>query len=422
MFVDYAKIFIKAGNGGMGAVSFHREKYVSKGGPDGGDGGSGGDIVFIVNQNMRTLMDFRLKKHFRAENGKDGGAKNSTGATGKDTIIEVPPGTVIRDAQTNEILVDMLGRTEKVVLMQGGKGGKGNAMFASSSRQAPTIAQPGGKTTEREVILELKTIADIGLVGFPNVGKSTILSVVTNARPKIANYHFTTLEPNLGVLRFYDQSYLVADIPGLIEGAHEGAGLGHRFLRHVERTRLLIHVVDISGIEDRDPIEDFKQINSELAMYSEVLASRPQIIVANKVDIMENTDNLDRLKDFAEAQGMEVFPVSAATHDGFEPLLARAVEMLAEMPIPQPITDEIKPYTEEPTDKYYISRSDDAAFVVDGPFVDDLIGRVNFDDDQSFMYFQRVLKEKGIIKELVKRGAKEGSLIRVGDIEFDFVE
>ena len=315
MFLDIATVFVKAGNGGDGVVSFHTEKYVAKGGPDGGDGGKGGDVIFKVDNNASTLIDFRFAKHFRAENGGNGAGKNCTGKSGKDLVIKVPQGTVIRDKKSGKAIADMFYPDSVFVCCKGGMGGKGNARFATAQRKAPRFCQLGEKTTERELLLELKTIADVGLVGFPNVGKSTILSVVSGAKPKIANYHFTTLTPNLGAVRFRDKSFVLADIPGLIEGAKEGAGLGHKFLRHIERVRLIVHVVDISGSEGRDPYKDYLTINDELAGYSEKLAALPQIVCANKCDLLQEKSALN---EFAEKTGNKVFPVSAITHEGVE--------------------------------------------------------------------------------------------------------
>ncbi|HOV69448.1 MAG TPA: GTPase ObgE [Clostridia bacterium] len=422
MFIDYVNIFIKAGDGGDGTVSFRREKYVPNGGPDGGDGGIGGSVYFKVNPKMRTLMDFRYNKHYRAENGQKGSGNNSTGANGKDLIIYVPPGTVIKDAKSGAILVDMMDRPESVMIMQGGKGGRGNARFSSSTRQAPTFAEPGTKTTEKEVILELKSIADVGLIGYPNVGKSTILSVISNARPKIANYHFTTLTPNFGIVQAYGESFVVADIPGLIEGAHVGVGLGHEFLRHIERTRLLIHVIDISGSEGRDPVDDYYKINSELEKYSPILAQRPQIIAANKADLVCSDDNIKRLRDVANTKGIEIFEVSAVRNSGFKPLINRVYEMLQTLPPPQPLTYDVIAYTEDDNSKYEIKKVDESTFEVKGGFVDRLLERVNLDNHQSMLYFQRVLREKGIIDELRRSGAGEGTVVRMGDMEFDYME
>ncbi len=332
MFIDKAKISLKAGKGGDGAVAFRREIYVPAGGPAGGDGGKGGDIIFEVDEGMRTLMDFRYKKHYKAENGEDGKNKNMYGKDGQDLILKVPPGTIIREETTGHIVADLTDHEETVVAARGGRGGKGNTHFKTSTRQAPRFAIAGDHGQELTVILELKLIADVGLIGFPNVGKSTLLSVVTSAKPKIANYHFTTLTPNLGVVETkYGDSFVLADIPGLIEGAHEGTGLGHEFLRHVERTKLLIHVLDTSGIEGRDPLEDFEKINAELHLYNEELANKPQVVAANKIDIPDSSDKIDHLKESLKEDGIEVFPISAVTSRGVDKLLAYVSKRLKEL-------------------------------------------------------------------------------------------
>ena len=418
MFVDVVKIFIKSGNGGNGAVSFHREKYMPNGGPDGGDGGCGGDVVFQADKDMRTLLDFRFQRHYKAGDGGNGRGDMCRGKRGEDVIIRVPQGTVIKDAETGNILADMFYQNQKTIVLRGGMYGKGNSRFATATRQAPNFAQSGEITKEHTVILELKTIADVGLVGFPNVGKSTILSVVSKARPKIANYHFTTLSPNLGVVSIDGKSFVLADIPGLIEGAAQGVGLGHDFLRHIERTRMLLHVVDISGCEGRDPVEDYKAINAELAQYSEVLASLPQLIVANKSEMDYEQKNLERLR--AVAQG-EVFSVSAAMNQGFQPLLRRTAETLEMLPVPEPIpVEELSSY-EEDKNAFTITRQGNL-FTVTGPAIDRLISNVVMDDYESFEYFQRQLRKKGIIDALREKGAKEGSAVSMGEMEFDFVD
>lgn len=413
-------IFVKAGNGGDGVVSFHREKYVMAGGPDGGDGGNGGSIIFQVDENMNTLVEFKFKKHFRAVDGQNGAAKNCFGKSGDDLIIKVPLGTVIRDKESGTVVADMSVGGMKKTLLKGGRGGKGNARFATPTRRAPAFAQKGNKTQEHALILELKTIADVGLIGFPNVGKSTLLSVLTSAKPKIANYHFTTLAPNLGVIKFYDESIVLADIPGLIEGASEGAGLGHNFLRHIERVRLLVHTVDISGSEGRNPYEDYLKINRELDNYSAKLASLPQLICVNKTDLLtdENT-----VSDFEEKIGEKVIPISAQTHKGIDALLHKIYNKLQTCPKPQPIYVE-ENFEFEKTDNtsYEIDREDDGAFVVYGGLIDMLAKNVVISDADSFRYFQRVLIDRGIIDALRSRGAKDGDTIVVGDIEFEFIE
>ena len=424
MFVDVAKIYIKAGDGGNGAISFRREKYVPAGGPDGGDGGDGGNVVFVANTGKHTLMDFRYRKNFKAQSGEDGRGKNMYGKKGEDLIIEVPPGTIIRDAETNRILADLTEPGERRILAYGGKGGKGNAKFTTSTRQAPRFATEGQKGEERWVILELKSIADVGLIGYPNVGKSTILSILTESRPKIANYHFTTLTPNLGVVKTrFDKSFIMADIPGIIEGAHQGVGLGIDFLRHIERTRILVHVLDASGIEGRDPIEDFYTINKELESFSKELAQKPQIVAANKTDIPSAQENIHRLKEELEVKGIKVFPVSAATAKGFDELLAELVKMLDELPPLEPFEeewDEVDETTIE--DKPFEIEIEDGVYVVSGPAVDRLLGRVNLDDYESMQYFQRTLRKLGIIDALRDMGINDGDTVRMNDLEFDFIE
>lgn len=418
MFVDIVKIKVKSGRGGDGAVSFHREKYIANGGPDGGDGGRGGDVVFVADKDMRTLLDFRYKRKYAAGDGQNGTGNFKTGKRGEDVVISVPAGTIIKEAESGRILCDMYSDSERKVILQGGNAGKGNARFATATRQAPNFAQGGGVGREMELQLELKTIADVGLIGFPNVGKSTILSVVTKARPKIANYHFTTLAPNLGVCGVDGYSFIIADIPGLIEGAHQGAGLGHDFLRHIERTRMLLHVVDISGCEGRDPVEDYDIINRELSQYSPALSALPQLIVANKCELPGSQENIRRLR---EHTGREVFEVSAAANKGFLPLLRQTVAILKTLPLPEPIMpDEI--YTPREDTQAFEIYKDREIYVVSGPYVDRLLLRVNLDDPDSFKYFQRQLREKGIIDALKAAGAGEGSVISMGELEFDYVE
>jgi GTP-binding protein len=422
-FVDKARIVIKSGNGGDGAVSFHREKYVSHGGPDGGDGGKGGSVIFEADENMSTLLDFKFARFFRAKNGENGRAKMQSGKSGEDLIIRVPVGTRVRDLESGKIIADMNkpGRTRTV--LRGGRGGKGNARFATPTRQTPRYAQNGQKTKEYEVELELMTIADVGLVGLPNVGKSTILSVVTSAKPKIANYHFTTLTPNLGVVKRYDETFVLADIPGLIEGASEGAGLGHDFLRHIERTRMLVHVLDISGCEGRDPIADYRQIRQELTAYSEKLAELPELIAANKMDITGAEDWLELLRqELAETNPeAEIFPVSAATVQGFEPLLDRILKMLKTLPKTLEFEeDDIIPAAQYEWG-FEINIEDDV-FVVTGGTVDYILDTTNAEDEESMRRFQRMLESEGIIDALRKMGANEESVVRMGEWEFDFVE
>jgi len=420
LFVDKARVTVKAGNGGNGCVSFHREKFVQNGGPDGGDGGRGGDIALMADENMHTLMDFRYQRRFAAPNGGDGSSNFCSGKSGEALVIKVPPGTIVRDVATGRVLADMRVKGETRVLFRGGRGGWGNSHFATPTRQAPNFAKPGEKKEVQEVELELKSMADVGLIGYPNVGKSTILSVVTAARPKIANYHFTTLQPNLGIVREFGQDYVIADIPGLVEGAHEGVGLGHAFLRHVERTRLLVHVLDISGSEGRDPLEDFDRINAELALYSK-LAERPQIIAANKMDLPDSEENLARLNAHLAAQGLNAFPISAATRQGFGPLLKEIAAVLPTLPEPEPMEDEPEETGDE-QDPAFVVTVVKGAYHVRGAGVDRLIRSVNFGDKDSLNWFHRTLRRAGVIDMLREAGAGEGDTIVMGDMEFDFVE
>lgn len=421
MFVDVAKIFVKSGDGGNGAISFRREKYVPFGGPDGGDGGDGGDVVIKVDSNMRTLLDFKYKKKYEAERGENGGKSNMYGKDGNDLIIKVPAGTVIRDANTNKIIADLVEDEQSVVVAKGGRGGRGNAKFATPTRQAPDFAEPGMPGEEKWINLELKLIADVGLIGFPNVGKSTILSMTTGAKPKIANYHFTTLTPNLGVVDLPGiNSFVMADIPGLIEGAHEGTGLGIDFLRHIERTRLLIHVIDVSGIEGRDPIEDFEKINEELKLYSEKLASKPQIVAANKTDL-GNEENYEKLKAEMDKRNIKIFKISAAANQGLKELMLYAAQMLQTLPVEKEEIDDIY-VAEEKRFTYDIERADDGAFVISGSFVDRLLQSVNIYDSESLKYFHKVLEKRGVIQQLRDMGIEEGDIVRMNDFEFEFIE
>ena len=420
-FVDKARIIIKAGNGGDGCSSFHREKYVSHGGPDGGDGGRGGNVIFLADENMSTLLDFKFARHFRAQNGENGRGKMQFGKKGEDIIIKVPVGTRVRDLESGKITADMNKAGREKIVLHGGRGGKGNAKFATPTRQSPRYAQNGQRTKEYEVELELMTIADVGLIGLPNVGKSTILSVVTSAKPKIANYHFTTLTPNLGVVKRYDKSFVVADIPGLIEGAAEGAGLGHDFLRHIERTRLLVHVLDISGSEGRDPIEDYKQIRKELADYSPKLTELPELIAANKMDITGAEDYLEFLREELEGANVEIFPVSAATAKGFEPLLDRILALLETLPSTREFAEDDIIEAPQYDWKFEITQ-EDGVFVVTGGIVDYILDTTNADDEESMRRFQKFLDSEGIINALREKGANEESVIRLGEWEFDFIE
>ena len=419
MFLDMATIFVKAGDGGDGVVSFHTEKYVAQGGPDGGDGGNGGSVIFEVDNNASTLMDFKYAKHFRAGNGEKGQSKRCTGKSAPDLIIKVPRGTVIKDKKTGNIIVDMFDPNARFVLEKGGLGGKGNAKFATALRKAPRFSQKGEKKQERELTLELKTIADVGLVGFPNVGKSTLLSVVSGAKPKIANYHFTTLSPNIGVVERYGDTFVMADIPGLIEGASEGAGLGHNFLRHVERVRLIVHVVDISGIEGRDPYEDYLMINKELENYSKKLASLPQIVCVNKVDMVYDDNTIP---DFEKKIGQKVYPISAIMRKGVDDMINKIFDTLETLPKQEPL--EYEPFRYEEVDKnsFHVSVLEDGVFYVEGGLIDQLVRNVVLDDYESFRYFQKCLKDKGVISALRKNGAKEGDIVQIADIEFEFVE
>ncbi len=420
MFVDTAHITIKAGNGGNGLVSFHREKYVPAGGPDGGDGGKGGNIVFVADKAMTTLIDFANKKVFTAKNGEDGKARNSFGRKGENLYIKVPVGTVIKDEKTGRIIKDMSTNGEEFVAALGGNGGWGNVHFATATRQAPKFAKDGLKGQEREIILELKLIADVGLAGFPNVGKSTLLSVVSAARPKIANYHFTTLEPNLGVVKCDNKSFVMADIPGLIEGAHEGIGLGHEFLRHIERTRLIVHIVDVSGIEGRNPIEDYEKINSELSLYSSTLAERPQIVVANKTDILTDPQLLEDFRAYIKDKGLELFEISAAAHIGTQQLVSKIASMLDTLePVEIFEPDFVEEsYEEEP----FEVRKEGEVYVVEGPYIEKLLRHSNFEDAESLQYFQLALRRKGVIDALENMGCGEGDPVRMYELEFDYTE
>ena len=420
-FVDTARITVRSGNGGNGVVSFHREKYVAAGGPDGGDGGRGGSVVVEVNDHMSTLMDFRYKRKYVAENGCDGQGKRCSGKDGADLVLRVPRGTVIRDGETGEIIKDMSDDTP-FILCKGGRGGWGNKHFATPTRQVPRFAKAGLPGQSREVVLELKLLADVGLVGFPNVGKSTLLSVVSRAQPKIANYHFTTLFPNLGVVYVEEGvSFVMADIPGIIEGAAQGAGLGHDFLRHIDRCRLLIHVVDVSGSEGRDPVADFEAINAELAEYSPQLASRKMIVAANKVDIMADPALLEKLKKHVQEKGMELFEISAAAHQGTGELVKAAARILQELP---PVAVYQPTYVERPPEvdtsgEVDIQRYDDT-WVVDAPWLQRLMANVNFSDYESRNWFDRMLRQSGLFDKLEEMGIKDGDIVSLYDLEFEY--
>jgi len=429
MFVDYTKIFVKSGNGGDGAISFWTEKYVANGGPDGGDGGKGGDVYFTVDKDSNTLINFRYNKKYKAEDGENGSGSRCYGKSGKDLYIKVPLGTVVKDAETGEVIVDMSEKDQTTLVFQGGRGGKGNAHFATSTRQAPRFAQDGEKGIEKEVILELKLLADVGLLGFPNVGKSTILSMVTKAQPKIANFHFTTIQPNLGVVKTeYGDSFVLADIPGVIEGASEGVGLGLQFLRHVERTRLLLHVIDVAGSEGRNPVEDFKVINKELKKYSEKLSTRKQIIVANKIDIIpddeqDSNENLKAIEKLAKDNNMELFKVSAATNKGLKELMNHVAEVLKTLPKEEIITpEERKVYTLNDDKDEVIVRKHNEDFIVEGKAVERLISKVNLDDNESTYFFHKGLERLGVNARLKNLGIKEGDTVIFNGWEFEWYE
>ena len=420
-FVDTAKITVKAGNGGNGCVSFHREKYVAAGGPDGGDGGNGGNIILQVDDNLSTLMDFRYKRKYVAENGVDGMGQRKSGKDGKSLTIRVPRGTLVRDAETGEIIKDM-SDSEPYILCRGGKGGWGNTHFATPTRQAPRFAKSGLPGESLDVVLELKLLADVGLVGFPNVGKSTLLSVVSRAQPKIANYHFTTLFPNLGVVYVEDGvSFVMADIPGIIEGASEGAGLGHDFLRHIDRCRLLVHVVDVSGSEGRDPVADFDAINAELKQYSPELAQRPQIVAANKVDILANDSLLEALRSHVEALGYPLLTISAAAHQGTRELVFAIANRLRELP---PVAVYQPEYVKRPPKVDMTQPLDitveDGVYLVEGPWLQRLIANTNFGDYESRLWFDRMLRESGLFDRLEAMGIRDGDLVSMYNLEFEY--
>lgn len=422
MFIDKAKIKLQAGNGGNGCVSFHREKYVAAGGPDGGDGGKGGDIIFMVDDNLSTLADFRYKRNYTANNGDDGGTKNCSGRGGINLIIKVPRGTLIKNAQTGLIIYDM-SDNDQYIACKGGKGGWGNQHFATPTRQIPRFAKSGVPGEEKELSLELKLLADVGLLGFPNVGKSTLISVVSEAKPNIANYHFTTLTPVLGVVRVENgTSFVMADIPGLIEGASEGIGLGHEFLRHVDRCRLLVHIVDVSGIEGRDPIEDYTIINKELMSYSEQLAERPQIVVANKSDIA-SPEQIDAFKQYIVDKGLQFFEISAATRKGTHQLINAIAEKLSKLPPVikyEPDQIQAEDYSKQSNREIKITKHDNV-YIIEGEWLLKVVGSVNFEDDESLKYFQRVLRNGGVIDKLIKEGINEGDTVSIYDLEFDYV-
>ena len=426
MFADRAKIIIRSGKGGDGHVSFRRELYVPNGGPDGGDGGRGGDVIFEVDEGQNTLGDYRHKRKFKAQDGEEGGKRRCHGGDGKDIVLKVPEGTVIMDAESRKVIADMSGDNKRQIVLKGGSGGKGNQHYATATMQVPKYAQPGQPAQELEVLLELKVIADVGLVGFPNVGKSTFLSRVTNAQPKIANYHFTTLSPNLGVVDTENGGFVIADIPGLIEGASEGVGLGHEFLRHIERTRVLVHIVDAASTEGRDPVDDIYKINKELEAYNPEIAARPQLIAANKVDcIYGDEDPIARLKKEFESKGIQVYPISAATGQGIRELLFGIRELLNQCPAKR-ITFEQEFFPEDVliTENlpYTIvkAENDPHIFIVEGPKIEKMLGYTNLDSEKGFAFFQRFLKDGGILEELEKAGIEEGDTVRMYGFDFDY--
>lgn len=425
MFIDKARIFVKAGNGGNGSVSFRREKYVPAGGPDGGDGGRGASVIFEVDNDLRTLMDFKYQRKYVATPGGDGSKKRQAGKNGEDLVLKVPAGTIIRDEATNKIIADLKHEGDRAVVARGGRGGKGNQHFANAVRQAPNFAKSGTDGEERWVILELKMIADVGLLGFPNVGKSTFLSVVTAAKPKIANYHFTTLTPNLGVVQTkFGDSFVLADIPGLIEGAAEGVGLGHDFLRHVERTKVLIHIVDISGLEGRDALEDFDKINDELKLYNEKLSTRPQVVVANKIDILEDESVFEEFKTTLEDRGYKVFKMSAATREGIDDVInyvsqvlkdAEEIELVSEDELYVPELDNVE-------EEGLNVEIENGVYVVTGKSLRRIMYSVNFEDMESIQFFQKTMESEGVFDKLREMGIEDGDTVKIYDIEFEFYD
>ena len=425
MFAGRANIYIRSGKGGSGHVSFRRELYVPNGGPDGGDGGRGGDVIFAVDEGMNTLADYRHKRKYKAGDGEEGGKRRCHGADGQDIVLKVPPGTIIKEKETGKVILDMSNKTEPVALLKGGRGGKGNQHYATAVMQAPKYAQPGGKCQELEVTLELKVIADVGLVGFPNVGKSTFLSRVTNARPKIANYHFTTLNPNLGVVDLAGgKGFVIADIPGIIEGASEGVGLGFEFLRHIERTKVMIHLVDAASVEGRDPIADIHAINQELEKYNPEILKRPQVIAANKIDAMTLEDRetvMDLLSEEFGKDGIEVFPISAVTGEGVKELLWHVSRLLDELP--EGATEFEQEYDltfEEEEGSIIVANPEEGLFTVEGPKVERMLGYTNLESERGFDFFQKFLKQNGVVKELEALGIEEGDTVKLYDLEFDY--
>ena len=428
MFADSAKIFIKSGKGGDGHVSFRRELYVPNGGPDGGDGGRGGDIIFIVDEGLNTLTDFRHIRKYVAQSGEEGGKRNQHGKDGQDLIIKVPLGTIIKDDESGKVIADMSDADKKVIVLKGGRGGKGNQHYATATMQVPKYAQPGQKSMELYVRLELKVIADVGLVGYPNVGKSTLLSRVTNARPKIANYHFTTLNPNLGVVDLDgNKGFVIADIPGLIEGASEGIGLGHEFLKHIERTKVLIHMVDAASTEGRDPIDDINKINAELKAYNPDLMNRPQVIAANKIDAIYDGDEsiVDKLKAEFEPKGIKVFGISAVSGKGLKELLYAVNDMLEQMDsTPVVFEQEYFPgqFSDNPDDPYTVEKVEDGLYSIEGPRIEKMLGYTNLEAEKGFIFFQKFMKDNGILEELENLGIQEGDTVKISDWELEWYE
>ena len=423
MFIDKARIFVKAGNGGNGAVSFRREKYVPAGGPDGGDGGRGASVIFEVDNDLRTLMDFKYQRKYVATPGGDGSKKRQAGKNGEDLVLKVPAGTIIRDEASGKIIADLKHEGDRAVVARGGRGGKGNQHFANAVRQAPNFAKSGTDGEERWVILELKMIADVGLLGFPNVGKSTFLSVVTAAKPKIANYHFTTLTPNLGVVQTkFGDSFVLADIPGLIEGAAEGIGLGHDFLRHVERTKVLIHIVDISGLEGRNALEDFDAINGELKLYNEKLSTRPQVVVANKIDILEDESVYEEFKTTLEERGYKVFKMSAATREGIDDVIAYVSQILKDAEETELVSEEelYVPELDDEQEEGLQVEIEDGVYVVTGKSLRRIMYSVNFEDMESIQFFQKTMESQGVFDKLREMGIEDGDTVKIYDIEFEF--
>ena len=423
MFVDKVKIKIKGGDGGNGCVSLFRAKYVTNGGPDGGDGGRGGNVIFEADGGMSTLLDFRYTRAFRAERGEDGGKRNCAGKSGADIVVKVPVGTIIREAESGKVMADISELGQRRVIIKGGRGGRGNQHFATPVRQTPRYAEQGKPSREYDVVLELKLIADAGLVGLPNVGKSTILSMVTNANPKIANYHFTTLAPNLGVVRDkYGDDFVLADIPGLVEGASEGVGLGFDFLRHVERTKALIHVVDAAAVEGGDPLVDIETINAELATYNPGLPNRPQVIVCNKMDIPEAMENYEKIKALYEPKGIKVFPVSAASNQGLDDVMKAMADILKNYPEDIVFEEEYDPFEESRVDKepFTVTKLSDTYFLVEGVGVEKMVGYTTIETEKGFAFFQKYLRDRGIIAELENQGVEEGNTVRIYDLEFEF--